>query len=144
MSLWSDITGLFNQPTPNVPLPNATITSDFATITAALVYLRPLGAELIAFEKAWKDHNTEEELMAGVPLIATMLKVVALAFPQVALAEDGISLVAFVAPLLVELLLKTGQNLIPDGKGGYVTKDWAASHQLNPDGTFKETNIFGF
>ena len=34
--------------------------------------------------------------------------------------------------------IKSG-DLIPDGRGGYVSKEWAADprHQLNPDGTFK-------
>ena len=35
-------------------------------------------------------------------------------------------------------------NLVPDGRGGYVTKEWAANPrmQLNPDGSFKDGRLF--
>jgi len=131
-------TDLFTKPATE-PAPDlSTITGDLTAITAALVYMRPLGAELIAFEKAWKDHSVEEELLAGIPLIAMVVKVLSIAFPQIAIAADGISLMAFIAPILVELLLKTGQNLVSDGQGGFVTKDWINDprHKLNADGTF--------
>lgn len=132
-------TDIFTKPAAE-PAPDlSTITGDLAAITAALVYMRPLGAELIAFEKAWNDHSVAEELAAGLPLIAMVVKVLSIAFPQIGLAADGISIAAFIAPILVELLLKTGQNLVPDGQGGYVTKDWINDprHILNSDGTFK-------
>lgn len=38
-----------------------------------------------------------------------------------------------------DFLAKAIKNLVPDGQGGWVTKEWASDkrHQLNPDGTFK-------
>lgn len=141
MSFWTNITDIFNKPsnTPSTPPDLSTIAGDLAAITAALVFMKPLGAELIAFEKAWKTHNVKEELQTGLPLIEMVMKIIGIAFPQILAAEKGVEILGFIAPILVELLLKTGANLVPDGKGGFITKEWADNprHQLNPDGTFK-------
>jgi hypothetical protein len=141
MSVWSNITDFFNKPLDPVPSGNNTM-SDFTTIAAALAYMKPLGTELIAFEKAWNDKSTEEELLAGIPLIAMMVKVLSIAFPQIALVADGVSIAAFIAPILVEILMKTGSKLVPDGQGGWVTQEWIDNprHKLNPDGTFVDKN----
>lgn len=70
--------------------------------------------------------------------ILDLLKVAAVFYPPLAVEVSGISALVRLGMHLVKAGLAAG-SLVPDGRGGIVTKAWAEDprHALNPDGTFK-------
>jgi len=133
---WFKLPAPASTPPPRPPvLPPAV-----AAINTAFAFLRPLGGQIFALEAAWKSKDLQAELAAGLPIVEGVLKIIGLVFPQALAAERGLEVATPIIVAAVPILISIGSNWTPDGRGGWVSKEWAddPSHRLDPDGSFHE------
>ncbi|MGO9008069.1 MAG: hypothetical protein ACLQIQ_08490 [Beijerinckiaceae bacterium] len=117
----------------------ATIDADAPTITQILTGAKSFDwAGLLTM---WSSAPIQTRLQNGEDAVEIILEIAGLFFPPAAVAANDLQLadavINFFAPIVAAIFI--GQNLVPDGAGGYVSQAWAADprEQLNPDGTFK-------
>lgn len=93
---------------------------------------------------SFKDFLLSQQFESDLVDVADLLGIIGLVVPPVAVAANDLrefATILTVIHALVSGALALGlfMGLVPDGRGGFVSKAWAADprHQLNKDGTFK-------
>ncbi|MEJ0095721.1 MAG: hypothetical protein WDN46_20630 [Methylocella sp.] len=137
MSFLSNFFGALFPSAPSAPAAVPAPSPEVAAISNVLAFLRPIGADFEALHTAWIENNLQAELAAGLPIVEALLKIVTMVYPPAAVAENGIAIFGAVLPVVIPALIEFGEGLVPDGRGGLVTPQWIAAHQLDPEGDFE-------
>ncbi len=117
--------------------PAATTRISIAGATVTVGEIETATGSLTAFFSAMQAAVKTKNLEAGAEL--TIEELVAIA-ADLGLGEPFTGIAKSILPLLFGAFNQiAAEPLIPDGRGGFVTKTWADDprEQLNPDGSFK-------
>lgn len=99
-----------------------------------------------ALAKAVQGRDVAKAVASGADVVEVLAKHFGITLPPVPISDLDLHAVVNVVENLANVAKKgisseiaTG-NLVPDGRGGWVSKEWIADprHQLNDDGTFKD------
>lgn len=86
--------------------------------------------------------TTPAQIDEAVTIITDLIKIGAIIYPPMAVASPILTSVVQAEAANIKAGLASG-NIIPDGKGGFVTKTWANDprHAIGQDGNFVDKSL---